>query len=84
MTRLVLIPALLLTLTAGCSGNGGSAACDDGPYLAAARAPKVEAPDGLDELDPLNEMPLPAASPRQPRPADAPCIDQPPQIIRME
>lgn len=81
MTRTALI--LLVSCLAACGGDKGTVKCDVGPYLAAARAPKVEAPDGLDNLDPLDEMPLPAASPQPPRPDDGTCLEQPPQIIRM-
>ena len=68
---------------AGC-GESKMLACDEGPYQVAVRAKKVEAPDGLDSLNPLNEVPLPAASPQQPRPEDGPCLEHPPQIIKIE
>ncbi|NIL93466.1 MAG: hypothetical protein GTO71_03255 [Woeseiaceae bacterium] len=83
MTRITLALVVPLLLLAGCGGNIGNVDCDEGPYQVAVRAPKVQAPEGLDDLDPLAEIPLPAASPREPWPADGPCIEQPPQIIRM-
>jgi uncharacterized lipoprotein len=79
--RLTMIATLFVI--AAC-GESKMLECDSGPYMTAVRAPKVQAPEGLDNLDPLNEMPLPAASPRQPRAEDGPCLEQPPQIIRLE
>lgn len=81
MIRVAVLLAVLVI-----SGCGGSSrlGCDEGPYQAAIRAPKVKAPDGLDDLDPINEMPLPQASPREARPADGPCLESPPEIIRIE
>jgi uncharacterized lipoprotein len=73
---LIVIPFVL----AACGGSK-TLKCDEGPYQMAVRAPKVQAPEGLDNLDPLNEIPLPAASPREPSPADGPCLESPPQII---
>ena len=81
LARLTIIAALCVT--AAC-GESKMLECDSGPYLTAVRAPKVQAPEGLDNLDPIDEMPLPAASPQQPRPADGPCLEHPPQIIRLE
>jgi uncharacterized lipoprotein len=73
----------VVAVLAGCGGST-EVTCDEGPYLAAVRTPKVESPDGLDNLDPINEMPLPQASPQEPRPKDGSCLDQPPVIIRMD
>ena len=81
LARLTIIPVLLVV--AGCGGSK-MMECDSGPYLTAMRTPKVQAPEGLDNLDPLNEVPLPAASPQQPRPEGSPCLEHPPQIIRLE
>lgn len=82
LARLILIA--IVSGLAACGGESKSMMCDEGPYQTAVRAPRVQAPEGLDELDPLNEMPLPAASPRETRAADAPCLEHPPKIIRME
>jgi uncharacterized lipoprotein len=81
LARLMTI-AVLFVLAA--CGESKMLECDSGPYLAAVRAPKVQAPEGLDNLDPLAEVPLPEASPQQPRPEDGPCLEHPPQIIRIE
>ena len=81
MKRMAIV--LVAGILAGCGADAFVVECDDGPYLAADRAPRVEAPEGLDNLNPLNEMPLPSASPQEPWPADGPCLERPPQIIRM-
>jgi uncharacterized lipoprotein len=81
LARLMIVAALLVL--AAC-GESKSLACDEGPYQVAVRAPKVQSPEGLDSLDPLAEMPLPAASPQAPRPADGPCLEHPPEILKIE
>jgi len=77
LVRLILIAGL-----AGLAACGGSKdlTCDAGPYMDAVSAPRVQVPEGLDSLEPLRELPLPEASPRPDRPADAPCIDRPPTV----
>ena len=70
-------------IVGGC-GAGGEIdnTCDDvRTYQLATEGRRIEAPDGLDELDPFREMPLPQASPRPPRPAGRPCLDLPPAIL---
>jgi hypothetical protein len=81
LARLLLIA--VLGAIAAC-GDSKDLICDEGPYQAAVRAPRVQSPEGLDSLDPLNEVPLPAASPRAPRPAEGPCLENPPETIRIE
>lgn len=81
LARLTLVCALFVL--AGC-GKSKPLTCDEGPYQTAVRAPKIQSPEGLDSLNALNEVPLPAASPQEPGPADGPCLEHPPQIIRME
>jgi hypothetical protein len=63
-----------------CGGNP-EITCDEVQnYQTAKMGKRVEAPEGLDDLDPLREMPLPEASPREPRPEGSPCFDRPPQM----
>ena len=81
MRRLVLLTGVLLV--AGCGGET-MMTCDEGPYLAALRAPRVAAPEGLDNLNPLSEMPLPEASPREDDGYAGPCLESPPQILIIE
>ena len=78
----LILPGLVLAM-AGC-GEPAMLACDEGPYQTAVRAPKVESPDGLDDLNPLNEVPLPASAPPAPRPEGSPCLDFPPRIIQVD
>ena len=81
MKRLFLIVGVVLL--AGCGGET-MMSCDEGPYQAAIRAPRVEAPEGLDNLDPLKEAPLPEASPRDANGYEGPCLESPPQILKLE
>jgi hypothetical protein len=41
---------------------------------------RIEAPEGLDQLQSDREMTIPDVSPRDPRPADAPCLELPPSV----
>jgi len=81
LVRLILV---ITSLVLAACGGSKEITCDEGPYQVAIRADRIQAPEGLDNLDPLQEMPLPSASPQEPRPADGPCLEQPPQILRME
>ena len=64
-----------------CGGNE-TRSCDEvQAYQLAEEGKRVETPADLDPLNPLNEMPLPEASPRPPRPAGSPCIDLPPSVL---
>ncbi len=74
--------AILVVLLAGLGGCGGvDLTCDDvRDYQLAEESPRIEAPDGLNDLDPLKEAPLPDASPRQDREPGSPCIDRPPEV----
>ena len=83
MMRIAFLVALALTLLNGCGGNITGVSCDEGPYMAAERGKRVEAPTDLDNLNPVAEMPLPAASPQEPWPEEGPCLESPPTIIRM-
>jgi len=83
---MMLARLLLVAVLGAMAACGGSKmlTCDEGPYQAAVRSPRVQSPEGLDSLDPLNEAPLPAASPQAPRPAEGPCLEYPPETIRIE
>jgi uncharacterized lipoprotein len=70
--------ACLLLLSA-CGGGKAVQSCDEHQlYKAAVDHKRVQAPDGLSQLDPVKEMPLPEASPQQARPAGSRCLDLPP------
>ena len=83
---MMLARLLILAVLGALASCGGSKMldCDEGPYQVAVRTPRVQSPEGLDSLDPLNEVPLPAASPQEPRPAEGPCLEHPPETIRLE
>ena len=79
-TNPLLVLVMLLVVSA-CGGNQ-TASCDDVQrYQLATEGKHIKTPDDLDELDPLREMPLPEASPREPRPEGSPCIDLPPSVL---
>ena len=81
LARLLMI-AVLGTIAA--CGGSKTLECDEGPYQSSVRVPRVQSPEGLDSLDPLNEVPLPAASPQAPRPAEGSCLEHPPETIMFE
>jgi uncharacterized lipoprotein len=81
---MILARLVFLSLIAGLTACGGQSElkCEQGSvYLAAKQTPRVAAPDDMDNLDPLREMPLPAASPQKPRPAGSTCLEKPPVIV---
>ena len=75
--------AFVLLVTAGFAGCGGTPelSCDEvAIYQLATQGERVRVPEDLDALESLREMPLPQASPQQPRPPNSPCIDRPPEV----
>jgi len=74
-----LVLGLLAALTA-CGGSKELTCDEESPYLTAVGAARVQSPDDLDSLESLKEIPLPTASPREARSADAGCLDAPPVI----
>ena len=81
---MILARFVLMSLVAGLTACGGQAElkCEEASiYTVATQGPRIKAPDDLDDLDALKEMPLPEASPRKPRAADAGCLQKPPSII---
>lgn len=80
LARLMFV--VLLTGLAAC--GPGNQTCDEGPYQEAVMADRIQTPEDLNNLDRLREMPLPAASPRAPRPEGSPCLDKPPRVIGIE
>jgi hypothetical protein len=75
--RMVFIFCMFACLVA-CSGSEKVTCDDPSPYKLAAEGKRVDVPGDLSNLEPRNEMPLPEASPRQPRPLGSPCLDRPP------
>jgi hypothetical protein len=81
---MILARLVFLSLIAGLTACGGQSEleCEEATvYVAAKQTPRVTAPDDLDNLDPLREMPLPEASPQKPRPAGSTCLEKPPAIV---
>lgn len=82
-----MIASVSLFVLMGLSACGGeiNLSCEDTElYQEAVQGERVKAPDDLDDLEPLREMPLPEASPAPPRPPGSPCIDRPPSILSGE
>ena len=76
-TGLSLVPLLL-------SACGGSSVCDEPRrYQFSEPGKRIEAPEGLDPLQPQRELTIPDASPRPPRPDGGPCLETPP-VFRAE
>jgi len=74
----LIVAALAAPLTVGCAPD---LTCNDPqPYQFAVETPKVDAPNGLDELQESREMLIPRASPQEPRDPDSPCLDLPPSL----
>jgi hypothetical protein len=76
----VLIIALFIL--AGCGGDTPLKCESGGAYLSADEMPRVRAPEGLDDLDPIREAPLPDASPRSERWDGSGCLEAPPNVGR--
>ena len=74
---------LLIAGVASLAACGGTPelVCEDGSYKNAVRSPRVEAPEGLDDLQRIKEMPIPTASPQPPREDDGRCLEAPPTVI---
>ena len=81
---MILARLILLSLVVGLTACGGQAElkCEEASvYTVAAQVKRIKTPDDLDDLEVLKEMPLPEASPRKPRAADAGCLEKPPSIM---
>jgi len=78
---MMLARLIFIALVSGLVACGGDdMVCDEGPYQSAVRAQRVQSPADLDSLEQLREMPLPTASPREPRPEGSPCLENPPTL----
>ena len=73
------MPLLAGLLLGGCAG--ASSVCEKPKlYEQSELGKRIEAPEGLDPLQPSREMTIPDASPRDPRPENAPCLELPPSF----
>jgi len=74
---------LVIGLISG--GCGADLTCDEPQkYQMAVESSKIISPEGLDLLRSDRELRIGRASPRDPRPADSPCLDTPPRILSQE
>ena len=70
--------ACIALATGACGSN---LTCDEPQaYEFAEEGVRIVAPEGLDNLEASKEVPIPKASPRDPRPEGSPCLDLPPTI----
>jgi hypothetical protein len=76
----LILAAGLLVVLAGCRGDAELKCDSGGAYLSAVEVPRVKAPEGLDDLDQLKEVPLPDASPREERAEGSGCLESPPDV----
>ena len=77
----VLKMSVIATMTVLIAGCGGTPRCQEPqPYESSELGKRIEAPEGLDPLNAGNEMTIPEASPRPPRPENAPCLEFPPSF----
>ncbi|MEX0976341.1 MAG: hypothetical protein WDZ50_04510 [Woeseia sp.] len=77
LAGLVLVPFFL-------GACGASSVCEEPRrYQASQPGKRIEAPEGLDSLQPQRELTIPDASPRPPRPEGGPCLETPP-VYRVE
>jgi uncharacterized lipoprotein len=74
-----MVPAIALLVLSAC--GGGASVCEKPKlYQQSELGKRIEAPEGLDQLQSDREMTIPDVSPRDPRPADAPCLELPPSV----
>ncbi len=73
--------SLLLPMAALLGACGGSQTCNKvQPYETARSGQKIEAPDGLDDLQTNQAVEIPEASSRKERKEGDPCLDFPPVL----
>ena len=73
-----MLPLLTVVALSGCSS---APSCDEPEFYEAAQGgTRIEAPDGLDDLQGYKEMVIPEASPRPPREPGSGCLDRPPTL----
>jgi uncharacterized lipoprotein len=76
---LLLFVVSILALS-GCRGRGELKCDDQGVYQRATTTPRIKAPEGLDDLEALKEMPLPEASPQAEGAGAEGCLESPPHV----
>ena len=69
---------LLAALVLSACGGGANVCEKPKVYQSSEPGKRIEVPEGLDGLNSTRELTIPEASPRDPRPAGAPCLELPP------
>jgi uncharacterized lipoprotein len=76
------VPVAAALLLGAC---GGTPVCEKPQlYQQSQLGKRIEVPEGLDPLQASREMTIPEPSPRDPRPAGAPCLEMPPNFVSSE
>ena len=81
--RIRWVSALALCMSVAACGGNDTKEVDCGAaieYQNRVEGPRVVAPEGLDSLNELAEMPIPRADPNAPKHAPGVCNDVPPMI----
>lgn len=78
LLRVMFVVALFSV--SACRGNIDLKCDDEGAYRQATRAPRVQVPEDLDNLEALKEMPVPEASPQREHSSEGTCLESPPII----
>jgi uncharacterized lipoprotein len=78
----MVVPVTSVLLLSACGANS---VCDEPKlYEQSQLGKRIEAPEGLSPLQAGREMTIPDASPRDPRPDGAPCLELPPAFTSDE
>lgn len=73
--------AVLLASVAMLAACGGNPKCEtEGRYQLSEAGKRIEAPEGLDDLESYKELTIPRASPRDPQADTGRCLEAPPGI----
>ena len=71
-----------LALLNGCAWFGGKSCHKPQVYEEAESLPPLQIPAGLDPMDTRGALKIPdLKEPEAPRPADGPCLEEPPQLV---
>lgn len=72
---------MLLAITSLQAACVGPPKCEtEGRYRLSQEGQRIQAPDGLDDLESYKEMTIPRASPQQPHADTGRCLEAPPGI----
>jgi hypothetical protein len=72
---------LLVMVCGGCATETELTCYQPEKIQDAVESEKIVIPEGLDDLRQDRELKIVKASPRDPRPADSPCLERPPRIL---